>query len=140
MITDFHRVAPKLYVGSFPGGGAELRAEAQRIGFARVIRCAFEFPDDCEYPLDDARLTPEQIKLFEKASDDVADGLRKGQRTLVTCHLGINRSALVAGLAMVKAYKFTGRQALMTIRALRKTPDGKPALRNDSFALWLMTR
>ena len=65
MITDFHRVAPRLYVGGFPGGGAELRAEAQRIGFARVIRCAWEFPREFEYPLDDGKLTPEQIALFE---------------------------------------------------------------------------
>ena len=140
MITDFHRVAPRLYVGGFPGGGAELRAEAQRIGFARVIRCAWEFPREFEYPLDDGKLTPEQIALFEAASDDVADGLRKGQRTLVTCAQGVNRSALVAGLAMVKAYRFTGRQALMAIRALRRPPCGKRPLCNDGFAMWLMTR
>jgi hypothetical protein len=138
-LTDFHRVGPRLYVGAWPGDGPEMRHQAERMGFARVIRCAYEFPN--EYPLNDCRLTPELIRMFEKASDDVADGLRKGQRTLVTCHKGINRSALVAGLAMVKAYRFTGRQALMTIRAFRKVPESdKYALWNVSFATYLVNR
>ena len=131
---DASKVAPKLYVGSYPGDGAEMFARAKAGGFARVIRVAAELPN--EYALDDTMLTREAAAEFRRAAHDVAEGIAVGRRTLVTCQAGINRSALVAGLAMVEAYRCMGADALRQIRRHRIVPGGL-ALRNASFAAFL---
>ena len=77
-----------------------------------------------------------QAQAFERASDAVATCLRRGERVLVTCQAGINRSALVAGLAMVKAYGYAGDQALRAVRANRRNAT-HVALCNPTFAEYL---
>lgn len=72
-------------------------------------------------PLDDDPWDPpsaeDQAKIKAVAST-VAQRVRAGHRVLVTCHAGINRSGLIAGLALVEL-GFTGPQAANRIKYLR---------------------
>lgn len=129
------RVAPKLWVGSYPGEGPEMLRRAQEVGFDRVIRVAMELPH--EYPLDDRELDADGALVALKAAAEVARELKAGRRVLVTCQAGINRSALVAGLAMVMRFGWSGREAVARIRRARRPADGSQALRNKSFAYFL---
>ncbi len=137
MTFEATEVAPKLWIGSYPGDGSEMFAAARMAGFHRVIRVAAGLPH--EYPLEDVALTPKQAGLALKAAAEVARELFAGKRVLVTCMAGINRSAFVAGLAMTIRWKCTGAEAIKRIRANRKPPDGSMALRNHTFANFLAT-
>lgn len=124
-------------MGSYPGDGPEAEANAERDGFDAVVRCAAELPN--LYPLEDVpRITGTQLVLFLRAAQDVAARLKDGEKVLVTCAAGINRSALVAGLAMVMHFQIDGAKAYSTIRKARKCPDGGQALRNTGFANFLI--
>lgn len=134
---DATKVAPKLYLGAYPGDGPGLLIRAKAAGFDRVVRCDRDQPHEFDVGNDVIPLSPAQAKLFEIASDDVAAGLRQGRRTLVTCAAGINRSALVAGLAMVKAYGIAGPMAYVAIRSRRRNAT-HVALCNGAFAAYLV--
>ena len=127
-----------MWVGAYPGNGPELAAKAKAAQVDRVIRVAqqhwheFDVGIDSGLPLTDGR-----ADAFERASDAVADCLRRGECVLVTCQAGINRSALVAGLALVKAYGYSGALALSEIRANRRNTT-HVALCNGVFADYLV--
>jgi protein-tyrosine phosphatase len=55
--------------------------------------------------------------------------LHANQRVLVTCRMGLNRSALVAGLAMWRAFDMTAAEVIDQIRGAR----GPLALSNKNF-------
>ena len=135
MKFDASRVAPRLYVGSFPGDGPEMFAAAREAGFHRVIRVAEELPH--EYAIDDIPLSPHYAGVALGAASEVAQELAKGKRVLVTCQAGINRSALVAGLAMVIHFRCSGVEAIARIRKYRKPHDGGMALRNTTYRNFL---
>ncbi len=55
--------------------------------------------------------------------------MRHGERVLVTCAMGRNRSGLISALAMRQAYKITGDHAIAAVRSAR----GPNALNNPQF-------
>ena len=61
-----------------------------------------------------------------------ADLIRKGHRVLSHCGLGLNRSALMAGLILMYAHQMTGPQVVALLQA--KRPG---ALYNPVFAEYL---
>lgn len=81
-------------------------------------------------PLDDDGHPPtkEEIDLAIAAGEAVAHQVIVGNNVLSTCHMGLNRSALVAGLAM----RFLGWEADGTIRKIRSA-RGPWALSNEWF-------
>lgn len=82
-----------------------------------------------EYKLYDSRDVP--TGTIHEIADEVVDSLEAG-KTLVHCQAGLNRSNLVAGLALVKL-GMTPDQAITLIRD-RRSPA---ALCNQTFEHWL---
>lgn len=80
----------------------------------------------------DSGLTDEVIAQAVDASLWIANGVREGRRVLSRCQAGLNRSSLVAGLAMVRL-GYSGADAVQLIRA-RRSPW---ALCNEEFADFL---
>jgi protein-tyrosine phosphatase len=84
-------------------------------------------------PLDDCR-PPRRgdVERALAASEFVAYQLEHGRHVLVTCAMGINRSALVAGLALRRC-GLSGESAVAAIRRSRGNIQGLQALDNPYF-------
>jgi hypothetical protein len=139
---DADEVAPALFVGSVPP------PDVGAHGFDAVVLCAEEhqypahrFPgvEVLHAPLDDAPwrpMTRREVTIALAAARRVAALLAAGKRVLVTCAAGLNRSALVAGLAMRILLRVGGVAAIGAIRAARSTC----ALCNERFVDLLLHR
>lgn len=137
-LLDANEVDRDLFIGSEP-----TRDDAvERAGFKLLVLCAKEFqPRSAELgfrgsckvlhaPIDDARLTPLEVMTVKEAALDVARSVAAGRKTLVTCHMGLNRSALVTALAMLRLRpNLTAEVCIRVIRARRS----KHALFNPHF-------
>jgi hypothetical protein len=140
---DADRVGPKLWQGAYPRavlGGMwltpplpphEVGPLLRLAGVGAWVRTAMELP--CDYPMDDAELTPEILKQAEAAAISVRRHLAEGRRVLVTCNAGKNRSGLVCGLVLRDHFGLSGLDALHAVRTAR----GPNALCNRSFAQYL---
>jgi protein-tyrosine phosphatase len=121
---DASLVAPLLFVGARPPSG-------RYRWISVVVLCAKEyqppsyaFPgltvlrvpitDDFVHPLSDV-----DTALVISNARTVARYLESGARVLVTCRMGINRSALVAAIAMQIAYDMDAGEAIDQIRDTR---------------------
>lgn len=132
--VDASMVAPGLWVGARPQPGHYRWAGA-------IVLCAKEWqPPSFAYPnvavihapLDDdptRPIPPDQITLAISTARTVARYLASHRRVLATCHMGLNRSSLIAALAMRVAYDTKPDVAIGAIRAAR----GTQALRNPNF-------
>lgn len=108
-IEPCSEVYPNLWVGSRDSLLLNLRDE----GFRALILCAREIqPSASQFPgvsvfrcpFDDdstKQLSELEKRMVREAGLFVAREIQSNRRTLVTCHAGINRSALVAALALV---------------------------------------
>lgn len=100
-LTEDRRLAQ----GSAPPSGAP-------VPFDVVVLAAQEYQREYEpgstvsevvrVPLDDARPTVSERLRIHAAARDVARRVRAGQRVLVTCMAGRNRSGVIAGLALAE--------------------------------------
>ena len=131
-------VGHNLWVGSVP---TDPDAVAKK--FDALVLAAEEFQDVFPVhkypgtklilaPLDDAKPTHEEKITALKAALEVYDLNKKGKKVLVTCAKGVNRSALIAALALVLAGS-TAQQAISTIRKARKPVSGALPLFNQHF-------
>ena len=136
---DATQVGPKIYLGKYPGDGMPMIVATTLAGFDRVVRVAGELPHEFDVGPDCSPMAKGQAERFELAAEDVANGLRLAQRTLVCCAAGINRSALVAGLAMHMAYGVPGQRAYVAIRSRRRNAT-HVALCNPAFAAYLCSK
>lgn len=116
---EANRVAPKLWVGSSPP------LELAKEGFDLSVLCAVEdqTPRDIEtfhVPLIDVEKKPdvEVLGMAFAAAVRINDARSAGQRVLVTCVAGVNRSAFVAALALVRG-GWTPEGAIEKIRERR---------------------
>ncbi len=91
------------------------------------VRVLYAPNDDGERPL-----TAAQIKGAIRAAKEVARAFSAGQRVLVSCFMGRNRSGFVMALALHLLYGMSGDQARSLIR--EKVPY---ALSNDDFNRFL---
>ncbi len=119
-------IAPGLFVGSKPSPGRHACVDA-------IVLAAMEYQPPAELfpgaevihaPLDDAPGRPmraDEIALATKAAGRVARRLRAGRRVLVTCQMGLNRSALVAALAMHDVYGMGADEIIARLRRARGT-------------------
>lgn len=118
---DASNVATRLWVGGKPPFDRDLpefdvlvlcakELQPARVAFhGRVLRC----------PLPDDALDHQELARAVLSAKAVGDHLLRGQRALVTCHMGLNRSALVAGLALARATKMTAAEIIARIRHRR---------------------
>ncbi|MFM2152758.1 MAG: hypothetical protein RL199_1193 [Pseudomonadota bacterium] len=105
---DADEVADRLW----QGGAPPLDARVRRAGFDLLVLCAEEYqpPEEAfagvrvlHAPNEDAPdITPRQWRGALDASREVAAALRRGEKVLVTCAAGLNRSGLVSALAMLR--------------------------------------
>ncbi len=130
---DAHRIAKKLWIGSKPGPDV-----CQR-GFDAVVLCAFEYQDlplpGCRIlyaPLLDEKPSGQDIRTAVSAAKKVHKLRAAGKRVLVTCAMGINRSSLVAAIALMLSGTSATR-AIAQIRARRRPQYDITPLSNRHF-------
>lgn len=128
---DASSVAPRLWVGAAPPFDVDLPKIDMLVLCAReiqpteivfhgqVVRC----------PIPDGELTGFELQRAVATSANVADALIKRKRVLVTCAMGINRSALVASLALGRITRLTADQLIDLMRR-RRRPE---CLYNEHF-------
>lgn len=121
---DAHLVAPRLLVGSRPPPGRYRWINV-------VVLCAREYqPPSYAFPgltvlrvpIDDDRwraLSPRDAALVVSNARTVARYLQGGACVLVTCRAGLNRSALIAALAMCLVHEMDADDAIEQIRRAR---------------------
>lgn len=127
-------VAPGLLVGSRPAPGRHEGIDAIVLSAKEYQLPAESFPgtEVIHAPLDDApgrSMHESEIETALKTAGQVADRLRRGRRVLVTCWMGLNRSALIAALAMADVY---GMEADEIVRRMRRA-RGMWSLSNSNF-------
>jgi protein-tyrosine phosphatase len=128
---DASRVANRLWVGAAPPLDRDLPS------FDVVVLCAAEIqPERMAFhgtviraPIPDATLDNAELTRALLASKAVGDALLAGRRVLVTCAQGLNRSALVASLALGRITRMSAQDLILTMR-LRRHPQ---ALFNQHF-------
>ena len=126
-------VVPHLFVGSKPAPG--------RHDVDTIILAAIEYQPhaDCfqgseviHAPLEDAptrSMHEQEILIAVNTAARVARRLRAGHRVLVTCALGLNRSALIAAIAMNDVYGMSADEVITRLHRAR----GPWALSNPNF-------
>ncbi len=137
--VDSHRIAPKLHIGGHPP------ARLREYGFDLVVLCALEDMRrrdiqtiyvgliDVEDPME-----PAALDRALQAARQINDARRLGKRVLVTCQAGVNRSALVAAMALIQS-GWTVSGAIERIRDRREPPIGMMPLENERFVKILQT-
>ena len=109
---DITHMAPKLYQGSYP------RVPIAPVGFKVLVLCAVELqqrPAEPELltlhcPLTDTgeRMSEQEWALTIRVSGKVARHVADGQRTLVSCAQGRNRSGLITALVLYRLTDMNG--------------------------------
>jgi protein-tyrosine phosphatase len=134
---DASAIAPRLWVGAAPPIDSTLpkvdllalcaaEIQPERLAFqGAVLRC----------PIPDDALDAEERKLVMTSSVVVARAVATGQRVLVTCAAGMNRSALVVALALHQLTTMSGDQIIAHIRKHRSPK----ALYNQHFQKIIQT-
>lgn len=132
--SEANEVARNLFVGSKPLPG-------RHAGIDVIILTAMEYQPPAELfpetevihvPLDDAPDRPmrhDEIAAALGGATRVARRLNEGRRVLVTCAMGLNRSALVAALAMHEVHGMGADEIIARLRRAR----GSWALSNPNF-------
>lgn len=138
LAIDAHRVASKLWIGSFPQDSRACKM------FDVIVLCAKEHQDlpySCSnvlhVPLDDAKPTANEVSLALRAGSVINKLRSQGKRVLVTCAAGVNRSSWVAATALIKS-GVSPWKAIADIREHRKPPIGLRPLCNPHFTEILM--
>lgn len=131
---EVSEVIPGLYVGSKPPPGKHDGVDAIVLAAMEYQPPAHLFPgtEVIHAPLDDApgrHMREDEIAIATKAAERVARLLRSGRRVLSTCQLGLNRSSLVAALAMHEVYGMGADEIVARLRRAR----GMWALSNPNF-------
>jgi hypothetical protein len=136
-----NHIDDKLWQGEFPHSDEWGRLSTK--GFGAVVLCAQELQPRDEFdffpgvelilaPMDDAVLTDEEVAAATFAARRALAYLHRGQRVLVTCAAGRNRSGLVSALVLMMRRGMTGEEAVRRVQSRRKD-----ALTNPSFAAYL---
>lgn len=139
---DTTKIYPRIWLGSVPPMGKELSAA----GFDTLVLCAEEFqPDATSFPglkrvihapmgdNDD----PTNFDLAVRAAEAVKREWSRNRNILVSCHMGRNRSAFVAALALFFITGQSMRDIVDHIRSSRRDPLGVRALQNPHFSQFL---
>ena len=130
----FNEVARNLFVGRRPIPGPRSDVDTIVLTAMEYQLPASLFPgiEVLHVPLDDdpqRPMRPEEIEGAIFTGQRVARRLRMGKRVLSTCAMGLNRSSLVAALAMSDAYGMGLDEIVERIRNAR----GAWALSNPHF-------
>jgi len=144
---DADRIASRVYQGSMPPPGHQVRA----CGFDVLVLMASTeeytheggyHPSDRSFPgvkvfhapIDDGRLTGPEWNTASRVAMQVAGYVRRGKRALITCRMGRNRSGLVTALTL---HMLTGKSGGEIVRHVQR--HRADALTNRSFVQALET-
>lgn len=127
-------VVPGLFVGSKPAPGRYPDLDVIVLAAEEYQPPAHLFPDVevLHAPLDDAPdrlMRDDEIATAMRAADRVARRLRAGRRVLCSCAMGLNRSSLVAAIALHDVHGMSPDAIVARIRRAR----GPWALSNPNF-------
>jgi protein-tyrosine phosphatase len=127
-------IVPGLFIGSKPSHGRHACVDVIVLAAEEYQPPADLFPgvEVIYVPLDDAPGRPlreDEITTATKAGSRVARRLRAGRRVLASCAMGLNRSSLVAALAMHEVHGMSADEIITRIRRAR----GAWALSNPNF-------
>lgn len=133
---DASNITKRLWIGGQPPLERDLpfdvialcaaEVQPERVGFPRSI---------VRVPLHDRALSSFERRRALHGAQVVARELAGGKRVLVTCYAGLNRSSLVAGLALGMVTRMTAAQIVELIRARRS----EQALHNEHFVEYIHT-
>lgn len=138
-MIDAHRVSERLWMGSRPM--LPQAGTLKQCGFDVLVLCAQEVQPSSRHfpgvrviraPLDDSEVTNDVKRTAGAAAHEVAAALLLGDRVLVTCNQGRNRSGLVTALSLVLVSELDGAHAAAQVQASRPR-----ALVNPHFVRWL---
>jgi protein-tyrosine phosphatase len=101
----------------------EYQPDPEKFPGVRVLQCPFMDDDDPEIFPEAMLLTCAKIAAYQ---------VHAGNKVLVTCQMGWNRSGIVTALTLYRLYKITGQEALEAVRNARPH-----ALSNEFFADYL---
>ena len=133
-LVDADMVLPGLFIGAQPSPGLYRWLHILVLAAAEYQPPAYAFQGVTlvRVPLldePDRLMTREEIAAAISGGRTIARYLMAGQRVLSTCISGLNRSSLLAGLAMRLAYDIDPHEVVKMIRAAR----GPWALFNPNF-------
>lgn len=131
---EVSEVLPGLFIGARPLPGRHDGVDTIVLAAMEYQPPAHLFPgtEVIHAPLDDAPNRPmhaDEIVRATQAADRVARRLRAGRRVLSSCAMGLNRSSLVAAIAMHAVYGMSADEIVARIRRAR----GAWALSNPNF-------
>jgi protein-tyrosine phosphatase len=114
-------IAPRLWIGAKPPFDKDLPKVDM------LVLCAAELqPESIAFhgtiarcPIPDGALDATQARLVMQTAVVVAQAIVAGKRVLVTCHMGLNRSALVIALALHQLTTMNHEQIVEHIRRQR---------------------
>jgi protein-tyrosine phosphatase len=127
-------IVPGFFIGSKPAPGRHDDLDV-------IVLCAMEYQPPAQLfpgtevihvPLDDApgrAMSKDEITAAVEAGERVARRLRAGRRILSSCQMGLNRSSLVAAIALHVVYGMSADEIIQRIRRAR----GTWALSNPNF-------
>lgn len=125
--SPWSEVAPRLWVGAhdYVTDGHRVREAVVRDEFDVVVSLYARDghgPDahveHHHFRMPDAELEPRDVANVDQLASLVAERLEQGRTVLVRCQAGLNRSSLVAALALVKR-GWAPQEAIDAIRAAR---------------------
>lgn len=129
---DAHQIIERIWVGSRPPIDRPLT------GYSMLVLCAEEIqPTTLAFrgrvvrcPLDDCNPLPrEHLVRALQAATQVVEEHKRGGRALITCAMGLNRSALVASLAILRLRRMSADAVVELVRQRRSSK----ALCNPAF-------
>lgn len=132
---DANEIIPGLWIGSKPPKGEFL----YKNGYTHVVLCSTDyqlpvsdFPNvnviHCPFEDNSNIMSNNTMALVFVTAKLVAEAHKAGGKVLVTCYAGINRSALIAALAL----KTLGYSSFFAIESLRENRN-KRCLENKTF-------
>lgn len=133
---DASNIVKRLWVGSVPPFDRDLP------DFDTLVLCARELQPErivfgrqvIRVPIPDNALTSDELRRALAGGRQVAASLAAGKRVLVTCHAGLNRSALVASIGLGMVTRMQPAEIIDLMRA-RRSPE---ALGNRFFCDYIM--
>lgn len=135
---SYSQIIENLWVGSAPPVGLDLSTK-----FDCLVLAAFEYQPKDSFPnieviyapIDDSIPTMDELGIIVRTAGRIINRLKNGKRVLVTCHMGLNRSAIMAAVAACRGpYNLHPDQSVRLMRQAR----GPMALCNPHFVNFLI--
>lgn len=129
-LMGFSYVTQQLAQGSAPPPERELPFDLVVLAAGEYQPSQAQFPRTTliHAPLDDAMPSRAEVALAKQVALTIVNALQRGQRVLVTCFMGRNRSGFINGLVLI-TLGWSSLDAVTMIRNAR----GENALTNPHF-------